>query len=121
MYKQASQQKLRFNTNRGPLTVEQLWDLPLDILDALVVSLDEAYKNSKGKSFLVKRTTKDANIKLAFDIALDILQTKVEEQDEARMLSENKEHNKKILELIASKKDQELAGKSVAELEKMLK
>lgn len=121
MYKQASQIKLRFNTSKGSLAIEQLWDLSLTDLDNLAVSLEEAYKNSKGKSFLDKKTTKDRTIKLQFDIVLDILSTKVEEADAIRDAKEVKEYNQKILGLIADKKDEELKGKSVKELEKMLK
>jgi hypothetical protein len=120
-FKLASRLKLRVSTSRGPLSVEQLWDLPLSELDALAVNLEDAYKNSKGKSFLEKRTTKDKGIKLQFDVVLDILQTKVEEQEELRNAREVKAHNEKILDLISQKKDEELKGKSVNELEKLLK
>jgi len=120
-FKQASKQKLRFQTTKGVLSVEQLWDLSLSDLDSLAVSLQEAYENSKGKSFLTKRTTKDATIKLQFDVVLDILQTKVEESELLREAKENKEHNEKILNLISEKKDEELKGKSLKELQKMLR
>jgi hypothetical protein len=120
-FKLASRLKLRVSTSRGPLSVEQLWDLPLSELDALAVNLEDAYKNSKGKSFLEKRTTKDKGIKLQFDVVLDILQTKVEEQEELRNAREVKAHNEKILDLISQKKDEELKGKSLNELEKLLK
>jgi hypothetical protein len=121
MYKQASQLKLRFSTTKGNLSVEQLWDLSLTDLDSLAVSLEEAYKNSKGKSFLVKTSTKDKTIKLMFDIALDVLTTKVEQQEALREAADIKAHNQKILSLIAKKQEGELEGKSVEELEKMLK
>mgnify|MGYP003424402962 CR=1 FL=1 len=121
MYKEASRLNLRFQTNAGPLTVEQLWQLPLAVLDTLVVSLDEAYKNSKGKSFLEKRTTKDKTLKLQFDIALDVLQTKAEEADLLKQAKEDKEHNNKIIALIKEKQDGELKGKSITELEAMLR
>lgn len=120
-FKQASKQKLRFQTTKGVLSVEQLWDLSLSDLDSLAVSLQEAYENSKGKSFLTKRTTKDATIKLQFDVVLDILQTKVEESELLREAKENKEHNEKILNLISEKRDEELKGKSLKELQKMLR
>jgi len=121
MYKEANKQKLRFQTNKGLLSTEQLWDLSLTDLDTLAVSLESAHKNSKGKSFLEKRTTTDKGLKLKFDIVLDVLQSKVEDAEIATLERENKEHNQKILALIAEKKDGQLAGKSIKELEKMLK
>jgi len=120
-YKQASKAKLRFQTTKGSLSVEQLWDLSLTDLDTLAVSLESALKNSKGKSFLEKRTTTDKGLKLQFDIVLDVLQSKVEDNEAAQTERDNKEHNQKILSLIKEKQDGALAGKSIKELEKMLK
>ena len=121
MYKEASRKKLRFVTSRGPISAEQLWDLSLTELDNLAVSLEEAYKNSKGKSFLDKKTTKDKDIKLQFDIVLDVLETKVNEAEIARQKLEDKAHNQKIMDLIMEKKDEALKGKSLKELEAMLR
>lgn len=121
MYKEASKQKLRFQTVKGNLTAEQLWDLDLPTLDALAVSLEEQYKNSKGKSFLDKKATKDKTIKLQFDIVLDILQTKMAEAEALTEAQENKIHNEKIMDLISEKQDESLKGKSIADLKKMLK
>lgn len=120
-FKQASKEKLRFNTSKGLLTVEQLWDLSITDLDTLAVSLEEEHKHSGKKSFVVKRSVKDKVAKLRFEIALEILQSKVEEQEELTNAAEIKEHNAKIMRLIQDKKEGELAGKSVEELEKMLK
>ena len=121
IFKKAAQQKLRFSTSRGTLTAEQLFDLPLTELDKLAVELESSYEESKGKSFLKKRTTKDVTIKLQFDIVLDVLQTKVGEAEAAQELKDTKEHNQKILTLISEKKDGELKGKSIKQLEAMLK
>ena len=50
-FKQASKEKLRIQTNKGLLSVEQLWDLSLSDLDILAVSLENEYKESGKKSF----------------------------------------------------------------------
>lgn len=120
-FKEAGKQKLRFQTNKGLLSTEQLWDLSATELDQLAVGLDAEYKESGKKSFLVTKSQKDKTTKLRFDIVLDILTTKIEEAEVIKNTRETKEHNEKILSLIASKKDEELSGKSVAELEKLLK
>jgi hypothetical protein len=120
-FKLASQQKLRFQTSKGLLTTEQLWDLSLDELDALAVSLETEHKESGKKSFLTKTSVKDKTAKLRFDVALDILHTKVDEAQAASEALEIKEHNKKIIALIADKKDESLKGKSIKQLEAMLR
>lgn len=119
--KLASQQKLRFQTNKGSLSTEQLWDLSLEDLDELAVSLETEHKQSGKKSFLVKTSAKDRTTKLRFDIVLDVLNTKVEEMQAAAEAAEIKEHNKKIIQLISEKQDESLKGKSIKQLEAMLK
>jgi len=121
MYKEASKLKLRISTVKGQLSVEQLWDLPITQLDELAVALEKEYETSANKSFLVKKTLKNKVAKLKFDIVLDILDSKVNAAEAASETRANKEHNQKIYELIAEKKDGELKGKSIRELEKMLK
>jgi hypothetical protein len=120
-FKEASKQKLRFSTNRGSLTTEQLWDLSLTDLDALAVSLEEEHKESGKKSFLTTRSVKDKTAKLRFDVVLEVLSTKVEDTEAAREALENKEHNKKIIALIQDKKDESLKNKSIKQLEDMLR
>jgi len=119
MYKEASKLKLRVATSSGNLSVEQLWDLNTKQLDVLAVSLEEEYKSSSAKSFLTRKTPKNKVTKLKFDIVLDILNTKMEEAENASEASKRKEHNARIDSLILDKKEEELRGKSVKDLEKM--
>lgn len=120
-YKLASREKLRFQTPKGLLSVEQLWDLSITELDALAVSLDNEYKESGKKSFIVKSSAKDKTAKLKFDIVLDVLSTKVDEKTAVAEAAADREHNKKIDALIAEKQDESLKGKSIAQLERMRK
>ena len=121
MYKEATKQKLRFSTPRGLLTTEQLWDLSLTDLDTLAVSLETEHKESGKKSFLVTKSVKDKVAKLRFDVVLDVLTTKVDEANAAKEAKDDKEHNNKILSLIAEKQDDALKGKSIAQLKAELR
>lgn len=120
-FKEAVKIKLRVMTPVGMLSVEELWDLPLSQLDTIAVDLENKYKESGKKSFLVSKSRKDKDIKLAFDIVLEILEDKVEQRDIAIKASTVKEHNQKILGKIQEAKDRELDGLSPEELEKLLK
>lgn len=120
-FKLASQQKLRFQTTRGSLSTEQLWDLSLEELDTLAVSLEAEHKESGKKSFLITKSVKDKTAKLRFDVVLDVLTTKVEEAQALTEAAEIKAHNEKIITLIAEKQDESLKGKSIKQLEAMLK
>lgn len=120
-FKEASRQALRFVTSKGNLTTEQLWDLKLPELDVLAVSLEIQAENSGKKSFLKATTAKDKIAKLKFNIVLDILTTKAEEQAEASKKKEDKAHNEKIYALIAEQDEKDLKGKTKEELLTMLK
>jgi hypothetical protein len=120
-YKQATKEKLRFSTSKGLLSTEQLWDLSLTDLDTLAVSLEAEHKSSGKKSFLDTKSIKDKTSKLRFDVVLDVLNTKVEEAQALTEAKEIKEHNEKIITLIAEKQDESLKGKSIKQLEALLK
>lgn len=123
MFKQASRLKLRFQTTKGLLSVEQLWDLSMADLTKSIKSLSKTLnkKEDDNLSFLNDVDESDPIAQLQFDILKDIYVTKKSEADAARTAKETKEHNQRILQLIADKKDKELEGKSVEELEAMLK
>lgn len=127
IFKKASKKKLRFNTNRGVLSVEQLWDLSKDEIRQLVIKAREAAKKSSGEvsdtelSFLDSPAkTKATDDELRFEILKDIYLTKKSAEEKAQKRAEIKENNKKILDLIARKQDEALEKKSISQLEKML-
>ena len=121
IFLKATRDRIRFQTSVGSLSTEQLWDLNLNQLDTLAVSLEKAYENSKGKSFLDRKSKKDKGIKLQFDVCLAILEYKKAAEGKAATAADTRAHNQKILSLIQSKKEQELQELSVEELEDMLK
>ena len=124
MYKQASQLGLRVNTSKGPLSVEQLWNLPMVDLKNTIKTLKKALKvnDDDDLDFLEDTESKvDKITELSFNILKDIYITKKDAAKALRDAATIKEHNQKILQLIASKKEAELGGKSIEELEALLK
>lgn len=127
MYKIASRKKLRIQTNRGMLSVEQLWDLSKEDIGELAKSIRKRINDQNGVTgdseldFLKPSAQTEETIdELTFRILKDIYQTKQAEEDKAHRRAAARENNRKILELIAKKQDQELENKSIEELEKML-
>lgn len=127
IYKKAAKKKLRFSTNRGSLTVEQLLDLPKEEIRELVIKAREDARKSSGEvndselSFLDSPAkTKATDAELRFEILKDIYLTKKTAEEKAQKKAEAKANNKKLLEIIARKQDEALEKKSIKELEKML-
>ena len=128
MYKQASKLKLRFETEKGLLSVEQLWSCTRAMLGREIKKnhtlLAEQTADADELSFLSEGTvveTVDPVLKLRFDILKDVFLTKKKEAEEVRDAAAIKAHNEKIDGIIARKQDEALEGKSIEELEKLRK
>lgn len=118
MFEKASRVKLRYSTNRGVLSVEDLWDLSLEQLDSIAINLNKRLKESQTESF-IKIRTKDTT-ELKFNIVKHIIDVKLQEQEERIVAAEKKAKRQKILDLMAKKQDAELESKSYEELAKEL-
>lgn len=125
LYKKASKEKLRFQTNRGVLTVEQLWDLDLktnDLSNAIKSVKKILKKNDDDElSFLEDTKVVDVENQLRFDILKDVYLTKKQEDEERTKALKDKGHNEKIMAIMSERKDEELRSMPYEELEKLLK
>lgn len=127
MYKKAAQQKLRIATSRGNLSVEQLFDLPKEEIADLARAYRRAIAEKRGDNadgeldFLRPAEQQgETPEELAFRLLKDIYLTKQAAEDDDRRRTKARQNNRKLLEIIARKQDQELEGKSIEELEAML-
>lgn len=124
MYKKASKLKLRFQTQKGNLSVEQLWDLSLEDLKVEVkkqyeINKENAVDGDPDLEFLGEGKV-DSKEVLKFEILKDIYVTKKTEKENSILEAEKRIKNKRIMEIIAKKQDEDLQGKSIEELQAML-
>jgi hypothetical protein len=118
----ASRQKLRFDSPKGQLSVEDLWDLPLTSttgranLDDIAVGLHRQLKESSEVSFVTPVAAKLNDTQLKFDLAKHIIDVRVAERNAAAEATKRRETKQRVLEIIESKKDEALRGKSLEEL-----
>lgn len=124
MFEKASRLKLRFETNQGTLTTEDLWDLPLSHdrktnLDDIAKGLHKQLQDSETASFVVKATQKNETLQLKFDIVKHVIDVRLAENEAAALIRANKEKKQRILALIDQKENEKLAGTSLEELRAM--
>lgn len=127
IYKFATQNALRFPSKRGELTVEQLFQLPLKSqsgcdLDTIAKTINGQLKGASEESF-VEDTSSDPRreaLKMSMDIIKDVIATKQAENRAALAKSNRAVERKKLLDIIAAKKDEKLTTASLEELEKKL-
>ena len=125
IFKQASKEQLRFETSRGQLSVEQLWDLKMTPLATLIKFLKgklSVTDTADDLAFLeTTATATDKTLQLKFDVAKAIYVDKKEQRDTIRNKAVDKEHNAKIDALIAQRQDKDLEGMTIKQLEAMRK
>ena len=119
MFEVATRSKFRF-PYRGLVTVEDLWDISVEGLDTVFKKLNSQLKTVTEESLLQKRTKEDAEIHLQIEIIKYIVSTKLKEANSKLRAKEVAEEKQKIMEILASKQDEDLKNKTPEELEKML-
>jgi hypothetical protein len=126
IFERASRLKLRFDTPKGLITAEDLWDLPLTSgtnkanLDDVARGLHRELKDANTQSFVLKPAKADDDLQTAFDVVKHVIDVRLAENEEARVKTENREKKQRILELISRKQDEALGAKSVEELQEMV-
>ena len=120
LFKLATKNKYRFYY-KGYITVEDLWDLPVEELDAIYKNLRSQQKYSEDSLLNNKEASKEdilTNNKI--DIIKTIVNDKIEEVKRNADNEARRARNQHILEIMANKQDDALREKSLEELQAML-
>lgn len=120
MYKGALQKKLRFKTNKGMITTEDLFDLSLQNLNTLAIMLDKKISEAPKKSFIEELPAKENDDELRFNIVKDVINIKLKARKDNIDKAQANAQKKRILEILAKRNDEELEKKSTEELRAMI-
>lgn len=127
LYKIAAQKRYRFETIRGPLDVEQLFQVPLKATDGfdlntLAKKLNKRIADCKEDSFVDDDTVAPfvKDIENCLDIVKDVIATKQAEKKASLDRAKKALERKKILDAISAKQDEKISQASLEELEKQL-
>lgn len=124
IFEVASREKIRFDTSRGQVSVEDLWDLPLTStvgkpnLDAIAVDLHN--KMSQSNLSFVSNRTKDQNeTSVKFALVKHVIDTKLAEAAAAASARDRAEKRNLILSELSRRQEQELLSLPTEELKKL--
>lgn len=126
IFEQATRAKIRFSTPVGMLSVEDLWDLPLTStraranLDDVARLLDAELKSTSSVSFVNDVSEVNAKTKLAFDVVIHVINTKITEAKAAKSAADVREKKQKIMAIIERKQEESLSAASIDDLQQML-
>jgi len=129
IFEQASKKKIRFSSNRGDLTAEQLWDMPLQSksgfdLDTIAKEVNRGIKESSEESFVTtKASSATTTLELQLEVLKHIIAVKIEAAAVAAKRTENEARRAKLIEALENKQNSELNNMSsediLKELEKL--
>lgn len=121
-FEKALREKYRYNY-KGTLTTEQLFDLSPNELNEIWIDLQKKLKSFETDSLLEESS--NSSEKDILECKSAIIKYIVESKIDEKRMKENdilrKQHNDRIREIIARKKNEELESKSIEELESLLK
>ena len=126
IFEQASRLKLRFETTKGFLSTEDLWDLSLTSLDSIYRVINKKLKEESEESLITTRSKSNKELDLKVEILKHVVKVKQEEAE----LKKARQERLNELELLRNLKqekqmdalkgmDLESLNKRIAELEEV--
>lgn len=122
LFIKASRLKLRISY-KGLISVEDLWDLPIGVLDTLAINYNKLVKNANEETFISSgkvKSSEEIKNELAFEIIKYILNVKVDERDAKANDLKKKQEIAKLEAILSKKKDAELEGLSAEDIAKKI-
>ena len=125
MFEKATRKKYRFNSSKGMLTVEDLWDIPLTSntdrpnLDTIARNLFLELKEQGDVSFVTPVKNNDA-LQDRFELVKHIIDIRLAERDARNLAAENAAKKQHLLGVIEAKENAALQDMPLDELKKMV-
>jgi hypothetical protein len=132
LFELASRKKLRFQSAKGELTVEQLWDLPLisksptrDVkcdLDTLARDISRELKAQAEDSFVETKTNPEkARLELALELVKYVIGVKIEQRDNAEKDKERRVERERLLNALERSQEKALEELTPEQIQEKLK
>lgn len=118
IFERAVREKTRFNF-KGLISVEDLWDLSLENLDAIWSNLESDLEKLPKKSLLTTNTKQRDEIEFKQEIIKHIVEAKKAEKLANEQAKANASKKQMVLDMIASKQNDDLKNMSIEELKKL--
>ena len=127
LFEAASRAKFRFESSKGWLTVEDLWDLRLSSntagssLDTIAQGLDRQLKASGDTvSFVNPSTAENSELQIKLELVKHIIGVRIAERNARSSAAARREAKQNLMAILEEKKQGDLRGKSTDELQAMI-
>lgn len=125
IFEYCARNKVRFQSSRGLLSVEQLWDVPLRSSDDFNLNVVAKATNKALEDLSVGfvetvRTEQHVRLEIAFETIKHVISAKLADEKAAEMRAANKVEKAKLLEILAEKQSGKLSALSEKELQRRI-
>lgn len=126
VFEYATRHKLLFDSSRGSINVQQLWDVPLRDnggfnLNEIAKNASKAFKSATEESFVEPaRTTANKRLEMTFETVKRVIEVKVGEEKAAKDRAAKKERRAVLTRALAEKQEGALSKLSVKQLQEQL-
>ena len=127
IFEQATRRAIRFESTKGDLSVEQLWDLPLQSrnqfdLDTVAKTVNRQLNDVTEESFVsVRENPAKETLSLKLELVKHIISVKLQEAEEARNRANKASEKEKLLRLLDEKQNEALRALTPEEIQERLK
>ena len=127
IFEQATRRAIRFESTKGDLSVEQLWDLPLQSrnqfdLDTVAKTVNRQLNDVTEESFVsVRENPAKETLSLKLELVKHIISVKLQEAEEARNRANRASEKEKLLRLLDEKQNEALRALTPEEIQERLK
>lgn len=119
MFENASRKKFRFQTKRGMLSTEDLWDIPLIELDGVARALTRQKADAE-ISFISPERHNNDELDQKLQIVVHIIGVRMKEHDDRQQEAARAAERQRILSIIDRKENEALEGLTLEELREKL-
>ena len=120
IFEKATKIKLRINSSKGVLSVEDLWDLPLTKLNEIAKGINKKIQEQGEVDFLGESGKADPKLVLTLDIIKSIIKIRQQEAKDSENRAIKEAQRERLLKILARKEEESLNDLSKEELEKLL-
>jgi hypothetical protein len=127
IFEQATRMKLRYPSNRGLITTEDLWELPLNAkngfaLDDVAKAINKELKAAQEESFTnTVPNPARTMLELQLEIVKHVIAVVIAENNARLALAGKKAEKDRLLEILASKQQEKLMGMTEEQIQARIK
>jgi hypothetical protein len=121
IFENANRSKLRFDSAKGQLSIEDLWDLSLPSLDIVAKTVYKKLKDETEVSFIEKKSSTNTELELKLTIVKYIIKTRMDEAEIAKIKAEKKTQVEFLKNLLVEKKADQMKGMTAKQIENQIK